>query len=169
MPAAGLTFAVAGCPVQEHADPPHLFGLRAGVDQQINSRRLTGRRFSQTRLSYHTADERTALSGTLPLDVCFGSHSEEYNRVDWRSTLQWAATAERWQEREIVRRPALRKRVGTAFSTARLVEFALSAEDTLLFRFVGPFHHGGDAKPICFVFQLVAPVFSQLVDANVCT
>jgi hypothetical protein len=68
MPAAGLTFAVAGCPVQEHADPPHLFGLRAGVDQQINSRRLTGRRFSQTRLSYHTADERTALSGTLPLD-----------------------------------------------------------------------------------------------------
>ena len=73
MPAAGLTFAVAGCPVQEHADPPHLFGLRAGVDQQINSRRLTGRRFSQTRLSYHTADERTALSGTLPLDVFFGS------------------------------------------------------------------------------------------------
>ena len=66
MPAAGLTFAVAECPVQEHADPPHLFGLRAGVDQQINSRRLTGRRFSQTRLSYHTADERTALSGTLP-------------------------------------------------------------------------------------------------------
>src|SRR5262249_9439295 len=70
MPAAGPPFAVAGCPVQEHADP---FGLRAGVDQQINSRRLTGRRFSQTRLSYHTADERTALSGTLPLDVCFGS------------------------------------------------------------------------------------------------
>src|ERR1700681_1578046 len=86
MPAAGLPFAVAGCPVQEHADPPHLFGLRAGVDQQINSRRLTGRRFSQTRLSYHTADERTALSGTLPLDVCFGSIAppRPADRRDWQ-------------------------------------------------------------------------------------
>jgi len=53
MPAAGLTFAVAECPVQEHANPPHLFGIRAGVDQQINSRRLTGRRFSQTPILPH--------------------------------------------------------------------------------------------------------------------
>jgi hypothetical protein len=42
----------------------------------------------------------------------------------------------RWK-REIVRLPTLRKRIGTAFGTARLVEFALSADDALLFRSVG--------------------------------
>jgi hypothetical protein len=52
-------------------------------------------------------------------------HSEECNRVDWRRTLRSAATAKRRWERDIVRLPMLRKWAGTAFGTARRVEFAL--------------------------------------------
>jgi len=80
-------------------------------------------------------------------------HSEECNRVDWCSTLRYAATAKRRWEREIVRLLTLRKWVGTAFGTARLVEFALSADEALLFGSVGPFHHRRDAETICFVDQ----------------
>jgi hypothetical protein len=75
-------------------------------------------------------------------------HSEECNRVDWRSTLRYAATAKRSWERDIVRLLMLRKWVGTAFGTARLIEFALSADDALLFRSVGPLHHRRHAKAI---------------------
>ncbi len=74
-------------------------------------------------------------------------HSEECNRVDWRSTLRYAATAKRRWDRDIVRLLTLRKWVGTAFGTARLVEFALSADDALLFRSVRPFHHRRDREP----------------------
>jgi hypothetical protein len=48
------------------------------------------------------------------------------NRVDWRSTLRSAATAKRRWERDIIRLLTLRKWAGTAFGTARLIEFALS-------------------------------------------
>jgi hypothetical protein len=55
---------------------------------------------------------------------------------------------------------------GTAFGTARLVEFASSADDALLFRSVGPFHHGGDAKSSLdvthLVWRLPAPAGSYL-------
>jgi hypothetical protein len=78
-------------------------------------------------------------------------HSEESNRVDWRSTLRYGATAKRRRERDIVRLLMLRKWVGTAFGTARLIEFSLSADDALLFRSVGPFHHRRHAKAIGFV------------------
>jgi len=71
---------------------------------------------------------------------------EECNRVDWRSTLRYAATAKRRWERDIVRLLTLRRWVGTAFGTARLIEFALSADDALLFRSVGPIHHRGDGE-----------------------
>ncbi len=40
----------------------------------------------------------------------------------------------------------LRKWVGTAFGTARFIEFALSADDALLFRSAGPIHHRRHAK-----------------------
>src|SRR5207302_4047543 len=43
------------------------------------------------------------------------------------------------------------KRIGTAFGTARLVEFALSADDALLFRPVGPFHHRGNTEPMSII------------------
>jgi hypothetical protein len=74
------------------------------------------------------------------------THPEECDRVDWRSTLRYAATVKRRRECDIVRLVALRRWGGTAFGTARLVEFALSADDASLFRPVGPFHHGGDGK-----------------------
>jgi hypothetical protein len=59
------------------------------------------------------------------------------------SALRYAAAAKRRWKREIVRLPTLRRRVGTAFGTARLVAFALSADDAWLFRTVRPFHHRG--------------------------
>jgi hypothetical protein len=80
-----------------------------------------------------------------------GFHSEECNRADWRSTLRYAATAKRRSKRDIVRLLTLRKRVGTAFGTARLVELALSADDALLFRSVRPFHHRGDGEAVGLV------------------
>jgi len=46
----------------------------------------------------------------------------------------------------IIRLLTLPKQVGTAFGTAWLVQFALSADDALLVRSVGPFHHRGDGK-----------------------
>jgi len=73
-------------------------------------------------------------------------NSEECNRVDWRSTLRNVARAKRRWERDIVRLLMLRKWVGTAFGTARLIEFALSADDALLFRSVCPIHHWRHAK-----------------------
>src|SRR5260370_3823838 len=84
-----------------------------------------------------------AVSGPSGWPLAFGlrdehrAHPEECNRADWHSTLRYAAAAKRRWKREIVRLPTLRKRIGTAFGTARLVEFALSADDALLFRSVG--------------------------------
>jgi hypothetical protein len=78
-------------------------------------------------------------------------HLEECNRVDWRSTLRYAAAAKRRWERDIVRLLTLRKWVGTAFGTARLVELALSADGALLFPCVRPFHHGGDGEAVWLV------------------
>src|SRR5260370_39106101 len=49
------------------------------------------------------------------------------------------------------------KRVGTAFGTALLVEFALSADDALLFRSVRPFHHWRDAEAMGLIFQRLEP------------
>jgi hypothetical protein len=40
------------------------------------------------------------------------------------------------------------KVVGTAFGTARHIEFALSADEALHFRSVRPIHHRRDAKTI---------------------
>jgi hypothetical protein len=71
-------------------------------------------------------------------------HSD--NRVAWRSTLRYAATAKRKWKRDIVRLLTLRKWLGTAFGTAWLVELALSADDALLFRPVRPLHHRRDAE-----------------------
>jgi hypothetical protein len=60
-------------------------------------------------------------------------HSKGYNLVDWRNTLRCAVAAKRRWEREIVRPWAFRMLVGTAFGTARLIEFALSANWASLF------------------------------------
>src|SRR5258705_17094 len=67
-----------------------------------------------------------------------------------RSHLRYAATAKRRWERDIVHLLALRKWAGTAFGTARLVEFALSADDALLFRPIGPVHHRGQSAGLTY-------------------
>src|SRR5258708_6360770 len=82
--------------------------------------------------------------------------SKECNRVEWRSTLRYAATAKRRWERDIVRLLTLSKMVGTAFGTARLIRFALSADDALLFRSVGPIHHRGNGKFLFHINNLFA-------------
>ena len=96
-------------------------------------------------------------------------HSEECNRVDWRSTLRYAATAKRRWERDIVRLLTLRRWVGTAFGTARFAELALSADDASLFRSVRPFHHWRDTKfeatdiaEFCFHFSWLRPRYAVL-------
>jgi hypothetical protein len=45
------------------------------------------------------------------------------------------------------------KWVGTAFSTAWLVEFALNADDALLFRPIRPLHHRGNAEFVTFTHR----------------
>jgi hypothetical protein len=108
----------------------------------------------------HSQGARTrVVSGPSGWPLAFGlrdehrADSEECNRADWRSTLRYAAAAKRRWKREIVRLPTLRRRVGTPFGTARLVEFALSADDALLFRPVGPFHHRRKTEPMSLMWR----------------
>jgi hypothetical protein len=85
--------------------------------------------------------------GPLPLGFAMNiAFTRKSAIVDWRITLRCAATTKRRWERDIVRLRTLRKWVGTAFGTAWLVGFALSADDALLFRSVGPFHHRYNRK-----------------------
>jgi hypothetical protein len=86
------------------------------------------------------------------------------------------------------RSPARASKVaGTAFGTARLVELALSADDALLFRPVGPFHHRRNTEPmsliwlhfnrshrslgrlVCTLFYAMTRQFSPPFDASVHT
>jgi hypothetical protein len=66
---------------------------------------------------------------------------EEYNRVDWRSTLRYAVAAKQTQIHEIIRSRRLVNNIGTAFGTARLIASTLRADAASLFRSVGPIHH----------------------------
>jgi hypothetical protein len=66
---------------------------------------------------------------------------EEYNRVDWRSTLRYAVAAKQTQTHEIIRSRRLVNNIGTAFGTARLIASTLRADAASLFRSVGPIHH----------------------------
>jgi hypothetical protein len=88
-------------------------------------------------------------------------HSEEYNRVDWRSTPRYVGNRQT-KVGPRHRSPAYASKVvGTAFGTARLVGLALSADDAFFFRSVGPFHHRCDCENFLFVLQYFMLVLNE--------
>jgi hypothetical protein len=61
-----------------------------------------------------------------------------------------------------LRQSTLENDPGTTFGTARLAELALRTDDALLFRSVGPLHHGSDREPKIARFAGFSLHFSPL-------
>ena len=95
------------------------------------------------------------------LDVLDGvpaQAADSLGRVQSRRLASYAAIRRNRQTKVGTRHRSpvyARKRGGTAFGTARLVEFALSPDDALLFGSVGPLHHRGHGKTAVQVFHLL--------------